>query len=173
MMEKTISSKLIHRGRQFSFKSDRVRLPSGRETTRDIVDHPGAVCVLPVHDDGIIMVRQYRYAAGEALLELPAGTLERGEDPLGCAVRELREETGYAASSWEHLLSFYMAPGYSNEVIHIYLATGLSEVGEAPEEDEDITVESFGFDEVLTMIEENTLRDAKSIAGVLAYLTRN
>ena len=158
-VEETIESKTLHRGRNFSFKTDRVRLSNGRETVRDVVDHPGAVAIVPVD--------------GDELLEIPAGTLEPGEDPYGCAVRELQEETGYAASAWSRLLSCYMAPGYSSEVIHFYVAEGLSQVGMNPEEDESITVERHSFDEVVKMIEDNEIMDSKTITGVLSYLTRS
>jgi len=172
-MEETIESKTLHKGRNFTFKTDRVRLENGRETMRDVVDHPGAVAIVAIEEDEIILVRQYRYAAGRELLEIPAGTLELGEDPYMCAVRELREETGYAASAWSRLLSCYMAPGYSSEVIHFYVAEGLSQVGMSPEEDESIAVERHRFDQVVDMIENNTIMDAKTITGVLSYLTRS
>ncbi|MBN2336004.1 NUDIX hydrolase [Candidatus Bathyarchaeota archaeon] len=172
-MEKTISSKLLHEGRNFSFKTDIVSLENGRETVRDVVEHPGAVAIVPVDGEDIVLVRQYRYAAAKELLEIPAGTLEPGEDPFACAVRELREETGYAASSWTQLLSCFMAPGYSSEVIYFYVAEGLTEVGSSPEEDEVIRVERFGFNEVIEMIESNRIEDSKTITGVLSYLTRS
>ena len=172
-VEETIESKTLHKGRNFSFKTDRVRLSNGRETVRDVVDHPGAVAIVPVDGEELVLVRQYRYAAGKALLEIPAGTLEPGEDPYGCAVRELQEETGYAASAWSRLLSCYMAPGYSSEIIHFYVAEELSPMGMHPEEDESITVERHGFDEVVKMIEDNDIQDSKTITGVLSYLTRS
>ena len=171
-MEETISSKLLHKGRNFSFKTDTVQLKNGKQTTRDIVEHPGAVAIIPIQGEEIALIQQYRYAAGKTLLEIPAGTLEPGEDPLACAVRELREETGYAASNWDKLLSCYMAPGYSSEVIHFYVAEGLNQIGGTPEEDEDIEVVLKGFNETLVMIEENTIEDAKTIIGILAYLTK-
>jgi ADP-ribose pyrophosphatase len=170
-MEETISSKTLHVGKNFSFKTDNVRLSNGKETVRDIVDHPGAVAIVPVHDGEIVLIRQYRYSAKAEILEIPAGTLEVGEDPYACAVRELQEETGYAASEWSKLLSAYVAPGYSNEMIHIYVAEGLTPVGSNPEDDESIKVEKFSFDKVLGMIESNEIVDAKTISGVLAYLT--
>ncbi len=170
-MEETISSKTLHEGKNFSFKTDKVKLPNGKETVRDTVDHPGAVAIVPVHDGEMVLVRQYRYATKSELLEIPAGTLEVGEDPYACAVRELTEETGYAASDWSKLLSAYVAPGYSNEIIHIYVAEGLTEVGANPEEDEYINVEKYPFEKVLEMIESNEIKDAKTISGVLAYLT--
>jgi ADP-ribose pyrophosphatase len=172
-MEKTLSSRLLHEGKSFSFKTDQVELPNGRMTTRDIVDHPGAVAIVPVLDGSrIVMVKQFRYAVGKELFEIPAGTLERGEEPDACAARELREETGYKAKSIVRLLSCYMAPGYSNEVIHLYVATGLEKGEKETEEDEEIAVEAVGFDETLKMIEENEIEDAKTIVGVLSYLTR-
>lgn len=170
-MEETISTKTLHVGKNFSFKTDTVKLPNGTETIRDTVDHPGAVAIVPVHDGEMVLIRQYRYATRSELLEIPAGTLEIGEDPYACAVRELQEETGYAASDWNKLLSAYVAPGYSNEMIHIYVAEGLTPVGANPEEDESINVEKYSFEKVLEMIEYNEIKDAKTISGVLAYLT--
>jgi ADP-ribose pyrophosphatase len=172
-MERTLSSRLLHEGKSFSFKTDHVELPNGRRTTRDVVDHPGAVAIVPVLDDSrLVLVRQFRYAAGRELLEIPAGTLEKGEKPDECAARELREETGYEADSMRRLLSFFTAPGYSNEVIHLYVATGLRRGEIETEEDEEIEVEEVGLDEALRMIEENRIEDAKTIVGVLIYLTR-
>ena len=170
-MEETISSTTLHVGKNFSFKTDKVRLPNGNETIRDIIDHPGAVAIVPVHDGEIVLIRQYRYSTRSEILEIPAGTLEIEEDPYACAVRELQEETGYAASEWNKLLSAYVAPGYSNELIHIYVAEGLTPVGSNLEEDETIQVEKFSFDKVLEMIESNEIMDAKTISGVLTYLT--
>jgi ADP-ribose pyrophosphatase len=172
-MEKTTTSKLLHRGRNFSFKTDEVQFPNGKTTTRDIVDHPGAVAIVPILEDGrILLVKQYRYSTGKELLEIPAGTLEKGEAPDTCARRELREETGYTAGSMKKVLAMYMAPGYSNEVIHLYFATGLKAGESKTEEDEDIIIEAYGPDELLEMMEKNTIEDAKTIAGVLSFLTR-
>ncbi len=167
-----VSSELLRDGRYFSFYHDVVRLPNGRETDRDIVRHPGAVAIVAVHRDEVVLIKQYRYVTGGYLFEIPAGTLEEGEDPYRCAVRELREETGYAASSWTRLFQCYMAPGYSDEVVHFYLAEGLTEVGSSPENDEVITVSRYGFNEVLDMIEANQIVDAKTMLGILRFLTR-
>ncbi len=173
-MEKTITTRLLHQGRSLSFRTDEIELPNGKKTTRDIVDHPGAVAIVPVLDDGrIVLVRQYRYATGKDLLEIPAGTLEKGEAPDTCARRELKEETGYTAGSMKKILSMYMAPGYSNEVIHLYLARELKAGELGTEEDESITLEPYGPDELLGMMEKNVIEDAKTIAGVLSYLTRS
>jgi ADP-ribose pyrophosphatase len=172
-MEKTLNSKLLHQGRHFSFKTDEVQLPSGKKTIRDIVDHPGAVAIVPILDDGrILLIKQYRYTTGKELLEIPAGTLEMSETPDTCARRELKEETGYTAGSIKKILAMYMAPGYSNEVIHLYFANDLKAGESHAEEDEDITLEAYGPEELLLMIEKNTIEDAKTITGVLSYLTR-
>ena len=170
-MEETVSSKLLHQGKNFSFKTDVVRLSNGKETVRDVVDHPGAVAIVAIEDGQMVLIRQYRYSTRSEILEIPAGTLEVDEDPYACAVRELQEETGYAASNWSKLLSAYVAPGYSNEIIHIYVVEGLTAVGSSLEEDESIVVEKHQFEKVMEMIETNEIKDAKTITGVLAYLT--
>jgi ADP-ribose pyrophosphatase len=171
-MEETISSTLLQKGKSFSFYHDKVRLPNGRETERNIVKHPGAVAIIAIQDDEVVLLKQYRYATGKYLLEIPAGTLEEGEDPYQCAVRELQEETGYAASSWNKLFQCYMVPGYSDEILYFYLAEGLTNIGSNPEDDEDIEIKRYGIEEVLDLIEKNEIMDAKTIMGVLSYLTR-
>jgi ADP-ribose pyrophosphatase len=168
-MEKTLSSNLLHRGRHFDFLQDEVELPNGSKTKRDVVRHPGAVAIVPILSDGrIVLVRQYRYAAGKTLLEIPAGTLEPGEDPLECAMRELREETGFEAGEMEGILSCFMAPGYSSEVIHFFAARDLKEVGAEMEPDESIENEVLVLEEILKKIRENAIEDAKTIVGILA-----
>ena len=168
-MEKTLSSRLLHEGRNFDFLVDEVELPNGHVTQRDIVRHPGAVAIVPILGDGrVALIRQYRYATGKTLLEIPAGTLERGEPPLECAARELREETGYEAEELEPLLSCFMAPGYSDEVIHFFVARGLRDVGDDPEIDEEITLELHSLEMVRRMIDENVIEDAKTIVGILS-----
>lgn len=171
-MEETISSELIQKGKSFSFYHDKIRLPNGRETDRNIVKHPGAVGIIAVDEDEIVLIKQYRYATGKYLLEIPAGTLEEGEDPYQCAVRELQEETGYAASAWSRLFQCYMVPGYSDEILYFYLAEGLTQIESSPEDDEDILVQKYGINEVLEMIENNEIEDAKTMLSVLTYLTR-
>jgi ADP-ribose pyrophosphatase len=147
-------------------------MSNGKEIVRDMIDHPGSVAIIPIIDNDLILIRQYRYPVGKELLEIPAGTLEEGESPQICAARELTEETGYAASSWSKLMSCYMTPGYSSEKIHIYVAEGLTSIGAHPEDDEIINTERHSFNEVLGMIEENVIEDSKTITGILAYLTR-
>ncbi len=147
-------------------------MPNGRCTSRDIVDHPGAVAIIPILPDGqIVLVRQYRYAVKNDLLEIPAGTLEKNETPLACAMRELQEETGYKAKSMTKLLSCNVAPGYSSELIHFYLASDLEKIQSSMELDENITVEIINLEQIVEMIKENTIVDAKTIVGMLTYLT--
>ncbi len=167
-MEKALSSQLLHEGRNFDFLVDEVELPNGHVTQRDVVRHPGAVAIVPILDDGrVALIRQFRYATGKTLLEIPAGTLEQGEPPLECAARELREETGYDAKELEPLLRCFMVPGYSDEVIHFFVARSLSVVGDDPEIDEEITLELYSQEEVRKMIEENVIEDSKTIVGIL------
>jgi ADP-ribose pyrophosphatase len=171
-MEKTISSNLLYKGKHFSFYNDKVKLPNGLESERNIVKHPGAVAIVAVQDDEIILLKQFRYATGKYLIEIPAGTLEINEDPLQCAVRELQEETGFAASDWKMIFQCYMVPGYSNEVLYFFLANSLTYVGFNPDIDEDISVFRLKIEELLEMIESNEIEDAKTVIGVLSYLTR-
>lgn len=170
--EKIFNSQIHYEGNHFKFKTDKVLLRNGKEIKRDLVEHPGSVAILPIINDELVLIRQYRYPAGKELLEIPAGTLEIGESPQLCAARELTEETGYAASSWSKLLSCYMTPGYSTEKLHIYIAEGLTQVGIEPEDDEFIKIEIYSFNEVLEMIENNIIEDSKTITGILTYLTR-
>lgn len=173
-MEITISSRLLYKGRNFNFKTDVVQLPNNRRTIRDLVDHPGAVAILPLLPDGrIVLVRQYRYAVQKELLEIPAGTLEKGEEPLDCARRELKEETGFKAGKIVKLMCCYTAPGYSNEQIHFYKATQLLKVNKKTALNEFINVEIVNLDDVFKMIKKNVITDAKTIAGVLTYFTQN
>ena len=149
---------------------DRVRLGSGVETIREVVRHPGASLVVPVLDDGrVVFVRQYRYAVAETLIELPAGKLDTtGEEPLACAQRELAEETGYAARTWRRLGEFYTTPGFTDEKIHCYLATGLLPAqGRSADEDECIEVVTVPMSEAIELVRRGAIRDAKTIAALL------
>ena len=163
----TLESTLLLKSRSFSFYSHRVRLPSGRTTTRNVVKHPGAAAILAEGPGGLVFVEQYRYAPGVRLLEIPAGTLEWGEDPLDCAKRELMEETGYRAAQWEKLLECYVAPGYSDELIHIYRARGLTPGCPRPEDDEDLKVVELPLEEALRMARDNEIRDGKTLIALL------
>lgn len=146
-------------------------MPDGGSHLYDIVDHPGAVTIIPVDDEGnFLFVRQFRPATGKMLLELPAGTLEENEPPLECARREIREETGLAATELHKVGETYLAPGYSTEFMHYYLATGLYPSPLPGDEDEYIHVESIPVEEALRMAREGGLIDAKSLVGLFLAL---
>ena len=170
MTESTISSRTIYRGRVLKLHVDRVKLANGRETTREIVEHPGAAAIIPILDNGkLLVVKQYRAATHRQLMEIPAGTLEPGESPLSCAKRELVEETGYAARRIRKLFSCYLAPGYSTEKIHFFLATRLIPTKGKQEEDESIATQAIDLRQALRAIEHGKIQDAKTISA-LYYL---
>ena len=146
---------------------DKVRLVNGRSTIREVVEHRGASAIVPLIDDReVILVRQYRYAVKEYLLEIPAGTLEAGESPEDCAKRELEEETGYKCSELQKILECFMAPGYSTEKIHFYLAKKLIRSAAKTEEDEQIKVETLPIELALQKIRTHGIRDAKTICAL-------
>jgi len=167
-----LSSEMIYQGRVFGLRRDEVVEPSGVRTTREVITHPGSVVVLPVLPDGrIVMIRQYRHATRQYLWELVAGRKEPEETPKQGAARELLEETGYRAKRFKVFLDVFPTPGFLEERMHLLLAEGLT-AGEAqPEEDEKIEVRTFKLKELKQMIKSGRLRDAKSIAGILYYLT--
>ena len=166
MSFKIKSSRQIYTGRVFSLRSDLVEFPDGRSTSLDILEHGGAVVIVPRLPGGeLVMIRQYRHPAQRMLLEFPAGTLEAGEDPLVCAQRELREETGFSAKKLEKIGGFYLAPGYSTEYLHIYFATDLESDPLPKDSDEWLDVELLSFNELLALIEDGALEDAKSVAA--------
>ena len=165
--EKTISSQRIHEGRIINLREDTVALPSGRSAKREIVEHQGAVCVVPVLNDGrIVMVRQFRKPAEDALLEIPAGGLNPNEDPMDCARRELIEECGLHGGELTPLFTSYLAPGYSTEKIYGYLALGLREETAQADEDEFVEVVPLSLDAALAAIATGDIEDAKTIAGL-------
>jgi ADP-ribose pyrophosphatase len=168
MVVVTRESKKIYAGKVFSVRQDRVYLPNGHEAHLDIVDHNGAVVIVPVDDHGNIwFVRQYRHAAGEVLLELPAGTLEINESPEASAHREIREEIGMAAGKMNKIGEFYIAPGYSTEYLHIYIAEDLSPDPLPVDDDEMITIERIASDTAYQLAEKGKIRDAKTLAALL------
>ncbi|HEX5415391.1 MAG TPA: NUDIX hydrolase [Chloroflexota bacterium] len=171
MSEQVVSSKEVFRGRIITLKVNEVRLPNGRETTREIVEHPGAVVIAAV-DAGnrIALVRQFRSAVGQELLELPAGTREPNEGPLACAQRELAEEMGVQAANWRPLSQFYSAPGFCTEQLWLYLATDLTAESGTPDADEQINRQWIDLKAGWDMIETGQIRDAKSITGLLMVL---
>jgi len=169
--EQVISSREIYRGRIISLRVDEIRLPSGRTTTREIVDHPGAVVIVAVdQSDRVILVRQYRAAVAKFTLEVPAGTREPNETPEFCARRELTEETGMTAKTWQRLVNFYSTPGFTNEYLSVFVATDLEVAGGHPEEDESIQREWVDLAAIPGMISAGEICDAKTIAGLLCYL---
>jgi ADP-ribose pyrophosphatase len=168
MAFEVIDSKVLFEGRVFDVRQDRVRLPDGREMTVDVVDHRGAVALIPLDEEGnILFIRQYRYPAGEELLELPAGVIDEGEDREACAHREIREETGMAADKIHLVGEYYLAPGYSTEYLYVYLATGLRDDPLEGDEDEDIRVEKLPIADALRMAESGQIHDGKTLAALL------
>ena len=176
LRERLIESELIRQGRILEFRIDTVEAADGHRSSRDIAGHPGGVCMVAIDDrDRVLLVRQWRHATGGPLLEIPAGTLDR--EPDGAiehhalaAARELEEETGSRAASWRYLGSFYTAPGFTSELMHLYLATNLAPThgdGLQPDDDERLELYPIPFADVIAMIERGEIRDAKTIVGVL------
>ena len=166
-----VASRLAHDG-FLRLRVDTIRYGDGPEHSAEVIEHPGGVTIV-AFDAGerLLLVRQYRHPAARDLLELPAGTLDRGESPEVCAARELREETGYAPGRLERLGGFYLAPGYCSEYQHIFLATGLSESpleGEEP----DLRLEPLPLEETLRLVDSGGIEDAKTVAALLLYLRR-
>lgn len=158
----------LYNGKIFDVVLEKVTLPNGAIKDREIVRHPGAAAMVPLLDNGkVLLIRQYRHAVGEFLWEIPAGTLEPDEAAIECARRELVEETGYEASSFDKLAEILPAPGYTDELIHIFLASGLKSVKQKLEDDEVLELQPIAFDTALEMITKGEIRDAKTIAGLL------
>lgn len=157
----------IYRGRVFTLEKENVTLGNGVTTDLDVIHHPGAAAMVPLTDDRqVIMLRQYRHAIRQEIWEIPAGTLEPGEDPETCARREVEEETGYRASRWVRLGKIVPVPGYSDETITLFLCTGLTLKTQNLDADEQIAVQTIPFEETLTMITNGHIQDAKTIAGL-------
>ncbi|HEY2646293.1 MAG TPA: NUDIX hydrolase [Candidatus Acidoferrales bacterium] len=165
-----LNSEVLYQGRVFRLQRDTVIEPGGVQVERDIIVHPGSVVVLPIFKDGrVLLIRQYRHSVGEFLWELVAGRKEPKEIPMAAARRELIEETGYRAKRLRKLMRVVPTPGFVNEWMWIFAAEGLIEGVAQPEEDEKITPRIFSLKEAEQMIERGTLRDAKSICGILYY----
>lgn len=170
--EKTVSSKEIFSGKVVRLQVDEVELPNGKRSTREIVKHPGAVAIIPItKDNKIVFVEQYRKPLERTLVEIPAGKLEKGEAPEVTARRELEEETSYECETLEWLISFYTAPGFSDEIVHLYVAKGLRKMENAATTDEDEFVRILELDlsEALEYLKEKKIYDAKTVYA-LAYL---
>ncbi len=172
LTEKKISSRTVYDGKILKLTVDGVRLPDGTEAVRECVRHCGGAAVLLVIDGAVALVKQHRYLYGKDIYEIPAGKLEEGEDPAAGAMRECSEETGYRAEV-EHMLDIYPSPGYTDEVIHIYLAKNAQFIGQHTDEGEFLTCKFIPLEEVVAMIERGEICDAKTVAAVYKYLIRN
>jgi len=162
-----VSSKPAFEGRLLHVHVDTVRLPNGNTATREMANHQGAIAVVPILPDGsIIFVKQFRYPMGTVMYEIPAGKIDPGEEPDVCAVRELSEETGYEADHWDYLGAIATTPGFTDEVIHLYAATGLHRHDQHTDPDEFISVEVVPHEKILPMIEDGLLYDGKSLAAL-------
>ncbi|OLN27737.1 NUDIX domain-containing protein [Desulfosporosinus metallidurans] len=164
--EERITGEVLFEGRMLRLERDTVRLPNGLTTSREVVRHPGAVGIIALQDQHVLLVRQYRYPVAQETLEIPAGKLDPQELPLDCAVRELREETGYRGIV-EHISTFYTTPGFTDEVMHLYLARDLVWDPLAPDDDEFLGVERIPWDEAVKRANQNEFNDAKTILGIL------
>lgn len=169
LTEKTLNEEYIYKGRIIKVRRDEVELPNGHKSMREVVEHSGGVCVLPLTDrDEVIFVRQYRYPYKEVILEIPAGKRDHGEEsPLECGKRELAEETGAKADKYTSLGELYPSPGYCGEVIYMFLATGLTFGDTNPDEDEFLNVEKIPFDKALDMVLSDEIKDSKTQCALM------
>jgi ADP-ribose pyrophosphatase len=169
-----MKTKHIYTGIVVNLNVDTVTLPNGLTVDLEVVRHPGAAAVVPLKDDGtVVLIRQFRHAAGGFIYEIPAGKLSPGEEPMACAARELEEEIGYRAGSFELLSSIFTAPGFTDEVIHVYKATGLTKGLQHLERDEVLEIIEMPLSEAIAMIQSGAIRDAKTMVGLQAvYLQR-
>jgi ADP-ribose pyrophosphatase len=168
LSEETLASEEVFKGKLLHIRSDRVRLPGGGESVREVVMHPGAVMVVAALDNGkLLFERQYRHPLGRVFLELPAGKIDPGEHILDCARRELREETGYKAKTWRHLATIHPCIGYSDERIEIFLAHGLSYVGHERDHEEFLEVIELSLADAMAAVRDGEITDGKTVAGLL------
>lgn len=174
MSERTLASQRVFAGRLLKVRVDHVALEDGRHTTREIVEHPGAVAIVALQGEGddqrVVLVRQFRKAAEQFLWEIPAGTLEHGEEPLACAQRELLEETGLSAQRWALLQTFYTAPGFCTERLWLYLAHALHASPHSHASDEHIEVGFYSRSHVRELLRTQQIQDAKTLVGLLWWL---
>ena len=167
LTERRISSRLVYDGKLLKVRSDTVRLPDGAAAEREYIEHPGAVAVIAVTDSGeLVMERQFRYPLSRDMIELPAGKIEPGEDPLVTAKRELREETGYTAAEWAHVATINIAIAYSNERIEIYLAKRLTQEKAKLDDEEFLEVFTLPLATTLAWVREGRITDSKTVAGL-------
>lgn len=162
-----MTTKNIFSGKVLTLNIENVSLPNGATTDLEIIRHPGASAIVPMKQDGtVVLIRQFRHAAGGFIYEIPAGKLHPGEDPLDCARRELEEEIGYRPKNLEFITSIFTAPGFTDEVIHIYKATGLQRGQQKLDQDEVLEVLEWPLEKAIAEIQNGTIRDAKSIIGL-------
>lgn len=174
LKEETLGTKEVYQGRIFRVEEALVRLPNGQEGKRDVVRHPGAVALLAWQDkDTILLVRQFRYATGEELWEIPAGKLEPGEEAAQCAARELAEETGFAPGELQELVRFYTSPGFSSELLYLYEARNLRATDGERDADEFLEVRGIPFPIALEWLKEGRIKDAKTLVALLWANCRN
>ncbi len=170
LKESFVRRKFEKFGHAVGFRIDQVRLPNGKTSIREYLHHPGAVAVIPVLTKGqIVMVQQFRHPVGQITWEIPAGKLDAKESPLTCVKRELQEETGYTAKSFKKVLSFWPTAAFSNEIIHIYVAHGLSAGHINLDADEFVRTKTWPLKTLLRMIQEGKIQDSKTVIGLLAY----
>ncbi len=168
MASKTLESKYTYRGRVVTLRIDKVKLPTGLITSREVIEHPGAVGIVALTGEKeVVLIRQFRQATGEVLWEIPAGKLEEGEDTRECAVRELKEETGFTAEYWQEITSFYTSPGFTDEVLHLYFARGLKAGEQCLDPGEFINIHLIPLSEALSKVKQGEIHDAKTIVGLL------
>lgn len=168
--EAIVKTKILYEGKVFTLRQDIIQIANEPTHTWDIIQHPGAVSMIPISESSrLILIQQWRRVVGKILYELPAGTLDSGEDPFSCAQRELREETGYRADELIPFGGIYSAPGFCTEYIHFFIAKGLKEDPLKGDEHEGIDIAEMTLDEALSMIDNGEIIDSKTIAGILRY----
>lgn len=168
LTEKTVNSKTIYEGKVINLKVNDVKLENGTLATREIVEHPGGVCVISIDDDrNVLMVKQFRAPFQAVLLEAPAGKLDKNEPHLECGKREFLEETGYIAGKMTYMGMFYPSVGFLNEKIHIYIAENLTKSTQQLDDDEFLNVEKYPLPQLLKMVETNEIKDAKTVIAIL------
>lgn len=164
--EKTMKCERIYEGKILNLKIETVELPNKKYSKREIVEHPNGVAIIPIVDDSMIMVKQYRKAVDKVMLEIPAGTLEVNEEPKEAALRELKEETGYETEKLKYLMEFYTSPGYCDEKIYLFLASDLKEGVATPELGESVIHEKYPIEELIKMVSRGEIVDSKTIIAI-------
>lgn len=167
-IEKTMKSEKVYEGKILNLRIDTVELPDKKYSKREIVEHPGAVSIIPINENNeVYLVKQYRKAIDKEILEIPAGKIEIGEEPKDCAIRELKEETGLEAESIDYMFEFYTSPGFSNEKMYLFIAKGLIKGEATPDTDEYIDIEKIHLDELINMVKNGQISDSKTLVGIL------